>query len=179
MSKPIKLPGPDHPIAITPTVGRVVVTVAGRVIADTRRALTLKEASYPAVQYIPREDADMSLLTRTGHTTTCPYKGDCSYYSIAPGGERPVNAVWTYGCLSRCRSDQGPSGFLCRPGRCHRDSHMSALFTPIALRGLTLRNRIVISPMCQYSATDGEAAAWRMIHLGSLAPSGAGLLRSL
>ncbi len=96
MTKTIKVPGPDHPIAITPTAGRVTVTVAGHVVADTRRALTLKEASYPGVQYIPREDADMSLLARTGHATYCPYKGDCSYYSIPAGGERSVNAVWTY-----------------------------------------------------------------------------------
>ncbi len=96
MSKTIKTPGPDHPIIITPTAGQVVVKVAGRVIASTRRALTLKEASYPPVQYIPREDADMSLLERTDHATYCPYKGDCSYYSIAAGGERSVNAVWTY-----------------------------------------------------------------------------------
>src|SRR5215813_8611363 len=53
---------------------------------------------------------------------------------------------------------------------------MSVLFSPITLRGLTLRNRIVVSPMCQYSAKDGEAAVWHMIHLGSLALSGAGLL---
>jgi uncharacterized protein (DUF427 family) len=96
MAKTIKIPGPDHPITVTPTVGRVVVTVAGRVIADTQAALTLKEASYPAVQYIPREDVDMPLLVRTDHTTYCPYKGDCSYYSIPAGGERSVNAVWTY-----------------------------------------------------------------------------------
>jgi uncharacterized protein (DUF427 family) len=96
MAKTIKIPGPDHPITVTPTVGRVVVTVAGRVIADTQAALTLKEASYPAVQYIPREDVDVPLLVRTDHTTYCPYKGDCSYYSIPAGGERSVNAVWTY-----------------------------------------------------------------------------------
>jgi uncharacterized protein (DUF427 family) len=72
------------------------VTVAGRVIADTEKALVLREASYPAVYYIPRNDADMNLLVRTEHTTYCPYKGDCAYYSITPGGERAVNAVWTY-----------------------------------------------------------------------------------
>jgi len=62
----------------------------------TREALTLREASYPAVQYIPRKDVDMSLLQRTDHATYCPYKGDCSYYSIPLGGERSANAVWTY-----------------------------------------------------------------------------------
>lgn len=53
---------------------------------------------------------------------------------------------------------------------------MSQLFTPIALRGLTLANRILVSPMCQYSAEDGRATDWHMIHLGSLALSGAGML---
>jgi uncharacterized protein (DUF427 family) len=88
----MKIPGPDHPITISPTSGRVVVKAGGKTVADTRTALTLKEASYPPVQYIPRADADMSLLTRTDHTTHCPYKGDASYYSL-PGAE---NAVWTY-----------------------------------------------------------------------------------
>jgi uncharacterized protein (DUF427 family) len=94
--KPIKVPGPDHPITIEPNPARIVVSVAGRVIADTREALTLKEASYPAVQYIPRRDIDMALLERTDHGTYCPYKGDCAYYSIPVGGERSANAVWSY-----------------------------------------------------------------------------------
>jgi uncharacterized protein (DUF427 family) len=95
-SKPIKIPGPDHPITITPTKGRVTVVVNGKRVADTREALTLKEAAYPAVQYIPRKDIDQTLLQRTSHQTYCPYKGDCAYYSIPSGGERSVNAVWTY-----------------------------------------------------------------------------------
>ena len=94
--KPVKIPGPDHPITITPQPGRVKITVAGQTIADSQRALSLKEAAYPAVIYIPREDADMSLLIRTDHRTYCPYKGDCAYYSIPSGGERSANAVWTY-----------------------------------------------------------------------------------
>ena len=92
----MKLPGPDHPITIIPTAERVVVTVAGKVIADSRHALTLKEATYPPVHYIPRADVDMSLLSRTDHKTYCPYKGDASYYSIPAGGKRARNAVWTY-----------------------------------------------------------------------------------
>jgi uncharacterized protein (DUF427 family) len=95
-TKPIKVPGPDHPITIEPNPKRVVVTVAGRVIADTKHALSLREASYPPVQYIPRKDVDMSLLARTDHATYCPFKGDCAYYSIPSGAERAVNAVWTY-----------------------------------------------------------------------------------
>ena len=95
-TKTVKIPGPDHPITIEPNPARITVSIGGRVIADTRDALTLREASYPAVQYIPRKDVDMSLLQRTDHATYCPYKGDCSYYSIPLGGERSLNAVWTY-----------------------------------------------------------------------------------
>ena len=95
-SKPVKIPGPDHPITVTPHNKRVVVTVAGRTVADTREALMLREASYPGVLYIPRKDADMSLLERTDHSTYCPYKGDASYYSIPLSGPRGANAVWTY-----------------------------------------------------------------------------------
>ncbi|CAN7668893.1 MULTISPECIES: DUF427 domain-containing protein [Ensifer] len=93
---PIKIPGPDHPITTERNQARVVVTLGGRVIADTRDALALREATYPAVQYIPREDVDMSLLERTDHSSHCPYKGDASYFSIPLGGERSRNAVWTY-----------------------------------------------------------------------------------
>ena len=53
---------------------------------------------------------------------------------------------------------------------------MSQLFTPITLRGLALPNRVVVAPMCQYSADDGSATDWHMMHLGSLGISGAGLL---
>jgi uncharacterized protein (DUF427 family) len=94
--KPMKIPGPDHPISIDANPSRVVVTVGGRVIADTRNALTLREASYPPVHYIPRRDVDMAALTRSEHTTHCPYKGDATYYSIPAGGKRSLNAVWTY-----------------------------------------------------------------------------------
>ncbi|SAL25800.1 hypothetical protein AWB64_02099 [Caballeronia sordidicola] len=96
MTKTVKTPGPDHPISIEPNASRITVTIGGRVLADTRKALTLREASYPPVHYIPRKDVDMSLLQRTEHTTYCPYKGECSYYSIPLGGERSANAVWTY-----------------------------------------------------------------------------------
>ena len=94
--KIIKIPGPDHPITIERNAHRIVVVVAGRIVADTRAALTLREASYPPVQYIPLKDVDTALLERTDHATYCPYKGDCAYYSIPLGGERSVNAVWTY-----------------------------------------------------------------------------------
>ena len=92
----IRTPGPDHPITITQTRARVTVRVAGQLLADTRHALTMNEAAYPAVQYIPRRDVDMTQLQRTSHQTYCPYKGECTYYSIPTGGERSVNAVWSY-----------------------------------------------------------------------------------
>jgi len=94
--KSMKIAGPDHPISIEANPSRVVVTVGGKIIADTRDALTLREASYPAVQYIPSRDVNMSALVRSEHTTYCPYKGDASYYSISAGGDRSINAVWTY-----------------------------------------------------------------------------------
>ena len=95
-TKQIKLPGPDHPISIQRNPARVVVSVAGRVVADSRNALTLREADYPPVQYIPREHVDVTQLEQTDHATYCPFKGECSYYSIPAGGEKSVNAVWSY-----------------------------------------------------------------------------------
>jgi uncharacterized protein (DUF427 family) len=94
--KEIKIPGPDHPITISPAEGKVRITVAGKIIAESKQALRLKERRYPPVYYLPRSDADMSLLERTTHYTYCPYKGDCSFYSIPIGGENSNNAVWTY-----------------------------------------------------------------------------------
>ena len=94
--KTIKIPGPDHPITIEPNGGRVVVRVGDKVIADSKDALTLREAKYPAVQYIPRKDVDMAALARTKTSTYCPYKGNASYFSIPAGGERSVDAIWTY-----------------------------------------------------------------------------------
>lgn len=87
---------PERPIHIEPNPNRVTVRFNGQQIASTTRALALREGNYPPVQYIPRQDVDMSLLTRTAHTTHCPYKGDASYYSIQVGASEAANAVWTY-----------------------------------------------------------------------------------
>ena len=92
----MKIPGPDHPITIAPTGKRIRVSIGDTVIADTTHALTLKEATYPAVQYIPREDARMMNLVRTDRVTHCPYKGDASYFSIKAGGKTIENSIWTY-----------------------------------------------------------------------------------
>ena len=96
MNFPIRAGTADHPIQIEPNPKRVRVTLGGKIIADTRRALTLKEATYPGVQYVPREDVDMRLLERTAHTTHCPYKGDANYFSIKAADRVSENAVWTY-----------------------------------------------------------------------------------
>jgi len=96
MPKLVKPPSPEHPITIEPSRARVVVRAGGKVIADSREALRLREATYPPVLYLPRKDADLSQLARSDHATYCPYKGDCAYYSITAAGPRGTNAVWTY-----------------------------------------------------------------------------------
>jgi uncharacterized protein (DUF427 family) len=95
-TKPVRQPGPDHPIVIAPLLRHVIVTAAGRTVADTRGALLLREANYPPVVYIPRGDVDMSMLIRSALTSYCPYKGDCAYYDIPAGGEKSANAAWSY-----------------------------------------------------------------------------------
>jgi uncharacterized protein (DUF427 family) len=94
--KPIKIPGADHPITIERNPSRVVIRLDGQVLADTRNALTLREARYPAVYYIPRADIAMTQLIRSDHATYCPFKGDCAYYDLPGDGEHAANAVWTY-----------------------------------------------------------------------------------
>lgn len=95
-SKPVKTPSADHSIVIEPTANRMVISLLGRVIADTRQALMLYEAGYPPVHYIPRRDVNMMLLERSEYSTYCPYKGECAYYSLPLGGARCINVVWTY-----------------------------------------------------------------------------------
>jgi uncharacterized protein (DUF427 family) len=87
---------PDHPITIRPADGRVCVTFAGRIVADSNEALVLMEASYPSVFYLPSEHVDFSVLERTDHKTRCPYKGEASYYSIHVADRTAQNAAWSY-----------------------------------------------------------------------------------
>jgi uncharacterized protein (DUF427 family) len=96
MSPDMKIPDPDHPITVAPNPKRVRVTFAGRIVADTRRALTLREAGYAPVQYIPRADIDMALFERTANATHCPYKGDASYFTLKVDGRASENAAWSY-----------------------------------------------------------------------------------
>ena len=92
----MKIPGPDHPISVTPNPNRLRVMLGGEMLAETTRALTLREASMSPVQYIPREDARMEMFERTERSSHCPYKGDASYYSLRAGGRTEANAVWSY-----------------------------------------------------------------------------------
>jgi len=92
----MKLPGPDHPITITANPKRVRISADGTVIAETNHALMLKEASYPAVNYIPRSDTNMALLSRSERVTHCPYKGDANYFNVVAGSKTIENAIWTY-----------------------------------------------------------------------------------
>jgi uncharacterized protein (DUF427 family) len=97
VSRAVKIPDETHPITISPTGSRVSVRVGGVIVAESDRALSLAEASYPVVQYIPLDDVDKSLLLRTGTQTYCPYKGDASYYSVrTPDGTTQAGLIWTY-----------------------------------------------------------------------------------
>lgn len=92
----IKVPSEAHPISIVRGPGRVVVFVRGQVIADTTRALTLREADYPSVFYIPRRDVAMGSLRRSRVASYCPYKGEAAHFGIGDGGSSDADVAWTY-----------------------------------------------------------------------------------
>jgi uncharacterized protein (DUF427 family) len=94
--KPVLVPGRLHPITVERTPGRVTVTLGGRVVADSTSALTLTEASYPSVQYVPLADVDADVLVPSDHTSYCPFKGDATYYSLQVGDDVAPAAAWTY-----------------------------------------------------------------------------------
>jgi uncharacterized protein (DUF427 family) len=92
-----KTPGPDHPITLEPSPSTVTVRQGSAVIAETTRALEMREAAYPAVLYIPLDDVDQRYLRRSDHHSWCPYKGEASYYDIVDGeGTDLTAAVWYY-----------------------------------------------------------------------------------
>jgi uncharacterized protein (DUF427 family) len=97
MARDVKIPDATHPITVQPTGSHVTVRVGGRTVAESDSALSLAEASYPVVQYIPLADVDQSLLRRTDSHTYCPYKGEASYYSLqTPDGHTETDLIWTY-----------------------------------------------------------------------------------
>jgi uncharacterized protein (DUF427 family) len=95
-SRPVLQPGPDHPITITPTGSRVVVKAGDEVVAESDGALTLREANYPPVQYVPAADVKTDLAGPTGTVSYCPYKGDCSYYSVTTPDGEIADVAWSY-----------------------------------------------------------------------------------
>jgi uncharacterized protein (DUF427 family) len=96
MSRQIKIPDESHPITVQPTNAHVRVLVGGTVIAESDAALTLQEASYPPVQYVPLADIDASVLSRTDTSSYCPFKGDASYYSVTTADGTVADAGWFY-----------------------------------------------------------------------------------
>ncbi|MFF2126502.1 DUF427 domain-containing protein [Streptomyces olivochromogenes] len=98
MSREMRIPGPDHPIEISknPSLIRVVAQDGGKVVAETTAAITLSEANYPPVHYIPLADVDQTLLVRTDSHTYCPYKGEASYYSLVTPEKEIADVVWVY-----------------------------------------------------------------------------------
>lgn len=93
---PKKIPNEDHPITLRPNPSRVVVRARGRIIADSIRALTLREANLPSVHYIRRADVAMEFLQRSDHSTHCPYKGDATYFDLVVDGLHHAKAAWSY-----------------------------------------------------------------------------------
>ena len=92
-----KTPGPDHPMTLERSSSHFVVRSGSTVIAETNRALEMREASYPPVLYIPLDDVDQRHLRRSEHHTWCPYKGEASYYDVVDGGRADLTAaVWYY-----------------------------------------------------------------------------------
>jgi uncharacterized protein (DUF427 family) len=97
MSRTVKIPDATHPITVQPTEGRVRVTINGQQVADTQRALSLAESTYPVAQYIPLADVDPAVLRPSDTTTYCPFKGDASYYSVeTQDGTSHDDVIWTY-----------------------------------------------------------------------------------
>jgi uncharacterized protein (DUF427 family) len=87
---------PGHTITVTPHVGHVSVRFNGTVVAETDKALSLKEASYPPVFYIPFNDCSPGHFQKTSHQTKCPFKGTASYWTLSVDGKTAENAVWGY-----------------------------------------------------------------------------------
>ena len=85
-----------HRITVSEPVVAVRVEVAGVVIAETTRARVLQEGGLPPRYYVPRDDVRMELLVATEHATTCPFKGDASYWTLDLGDTRHENIVWSY-----------------------------------------------------------------------------------
>jgi len=87
---------PEHRVETKPAYARVRVMFNGEVIADSRDAIRLEESKYTPVYYLPRKDVKMERLTRTTHSTHCPFKGEASYYTLSTDNLTVANAAWSY-----------------------------------------------------------------------------------
>ena len=85
-----------HTITTEPVAGRVRAEVNGQVLADSTGALLLREGSLPPATYFPPDDVTMDRLVPTDRHTTCPFKGEASYWSFPDAGEAGANLVWSY-----------------------------------------------------------------------------------
>ena len=87
---------PDYRVDLEANPEHVRVTLAGEVLADSRRTLIVRETKHEAVVYFPRGDVRFERLERSEHESFCPFKGEASYWTIRAGGRVEENAVWGY-----------------------------------------------------------------------------------
>lgn len=85
-----------HKITIAPAEAHVEVRLGGQTVAESDRALRLEETGLPARYYIPRDDVQVGLLEASAQRSTCPFKGEASYWSVKLGDDIYENVVWSY-----------------------------------------------------------------------------------
>ena len=100
-----------HKITIVPADVHVEVRLGGEMLAKSDRAVRLEETGLPARYYIPRDDVRTELLRPSAHTTTCPFKGEASYWSVQAGDDVHENLVWSY--ESPIPDASGIAGLMC------------------------------------------------------------------
>ena len=100
-----------HRITISPTDLHVEVAVGGETVAESQHPVLLEETGLPTRYYLPRQDVRTELLRPTSTETTCPFKGQASYWSVEVGGEVHDDIVWSY--ESPIPQAQGVAGLLC------------------------------------------------------------------
>lgn len=100
-----------HTVTISPADARVEVRLGGVVLASSDKALRLEETGLPARYYVPKSDVRMELLEATSFHTTCPFKGEASYWSATVDGTRHDGIVWGY--ETPIEAAAGIAGHLC------------------------------------------------------------------
>ena len=87
---------PDYAVEIHPADANVSVTYDGVTIAETKKAIIIRETKHAEVFYLPREDVNMALFTPTDLSTYCPFKGHASYWNLTANEKTENNIVWSY-----------------------------------------------------------------------------------